>query len=248
MFLWCMGVNLEYRWGWPAFACLYLVGGVAASATFAGFHPGSTVPIVGASGAIAASMGAFLIALHKTRIRFWYWYFLIFKAGAGTFQAPAWVVLPLWFLFDAAGAYGEWRGAASGVAYSAHVGGFLFGLLIALGLKLSGIEKKLLEAAGTDVFDDPTKWQHTAPDTTAISAQQRGSPIQQSGSPIQQSGSPIQQSGSPIQQSGSVNQRSGSVRPESIEPPVKKTPGRCPGCGLINMPGVQQCRRCDEAL
>ncbi len=155
-FLWCMGVNLEYRWGWKAFAALYLAGAVIASAAFGLMHPGSRVALVGASGAIAAAMGAFLVCLFTTKIRFVYVYFF-FTLKFGSFQAPAYSVLPLWFGLELLSLASE-GGGGGGVAHSAHVAGFALGLVVGAALKLSGAERKLMDAQGSDVWDDPRQW------------------------------------------------------------------------------------------
>lgn len=151
-FLWLTGATLEYRWGAVFWALFYLAAAFATALTFSLLHPDSAVPLVGASGAIAGAMGAFVVCLRTARIRFFYLYFIFFRPRHGTFEAPAYVALPLWFaveLFQAIFLEGE-----QGVAYSAHASGFLFGALIALGLRLSGIEGKLRAAVGSDVFDE----------------------------------------------------------------------------------------------
>jgi len=94
--------------------------------------------LVGASGAIAALMGAFLIRLYDTRIRFFYWYWI----HVGTFFAPAWIMLPLWLLSQLfyAVVYGE----SSPVAFWAHAGGFFFGVLVAVYIKATRVEEAFL--------------------------------------------------------------------------------------------------------
>lgn len=108
LFLWLSGGSLEDRWGRVFFLILYLVSGVVATLIHAAMTPHSHIPLVGASGAIAGLMGAFLVRLATTRIRFLYWIF-IFR---GTFEAPAYVMLP----------YGSssnclWRGPGPRVAW-----------------------------------------------------------------------------------------------------------------------------------
>jgi len=232
VFLWCMGVNLETRWGTPVYAAVYLLGAAISGLTFGSLHAGSHIPLVGASGAIAALMGAFLVSLFKTRIRFWYAFFLLFRVATGTFSVPAYVVLPMWFLSDLLGAYVETHGAGGGVAYSAHVGGFVFGLIVAGALKLSGYEKKLIEATGSDVHEDPEQWSNLAPEAGRVQGRftARGAAIPQvAGGP---------DVGSTV---GNVG---GSVPPESDG----AAPPRCGSCKLVNMPGATSCRRCGSAL
>src|SRR6185503_18048465 len=95
LFLYLVGVSIEERWGRLRFLVFYLLGGAVAGLTYCAFHPGGRSPLVGASGAIAAAMGAFAVLFFKTRIRFFYvWWLLFLKTG--TFAAPAWLVLPFW--------------------------------------------------------------------------------------------------------------------------------------------------------
>lgn len=137
LFLWLAGGSLEDRWGRIFFPILYLVSGVVATLTHAARHPQSLVPMVGASGAIAGLMGAFLVQQATTRIRFFYWVF-IFR---GTFYMPAYVALPLWLLQQFVMAR---SGTTGGVAVWAHIGGFLFGTTVAVLIRLADLETKVL--------------------------------------------------------------------------------------------------------
>ena len=127
LLLYLVGCNLEDRWGRLPLLGLFLCGAVVAALTFLLWHPTGTVPLVGASGAIAAAMGAFLVFFWGTRIRFFYWSWV----GVGTFEAPSWFALLFWFA-DQALLYWVEAHVNLGVAYSAHVGGFTFGLAVAL--------------------------------------------------------------------------------------------------------------------
>lgn len=138
LFLWLAGGALEDRWGRIFFPILYLVSGVVATLTHAGMHPQSLVPLVGASGAIAGLMGAFLVRLATTRIRFFFWIY-VFR---GTFYMPAYVALPLWLLQQFAMARSA--GGAGGVAVWAHIGGFVFGTAVAILIRLTDFETKVL--------------------------------------------------------------------------------------------------------
>jgi len=140
LFFYLTGPFLEDAYGRPLFAVLYLASGVAASLAHVVSFPQSDAPLVGASGAIAGCMGAFLVRFVRTRIRFLYFYFFGL-IRTGTVDLPAWVVLPLWFLQQLffAGLSGS-----SGVAYRAHVGGFLFGAVAALLVKQLGIEERYI--------------------------------------------------------------------------------------------------------
>ena len=137
--LYLAGPPVEDAYGRPVFVSLYLVSGVVAALAHVMANPTSAVPLVGASGAIAGVMGAFLIRCTSTNIRFFYWWMLV---RAGTFDAPAWLMLPLWLLqqvFMSMLPTGE-----GGVAYGAHVGGFVFGALAALGLKQWKVEERFI--------------------------------------------------------------------------------------------------------
>lgn len=148
LFLWLSGGNIEDLWGRGVFAVFYLLSGIVASLSHMAMFPESTVPCVGASGAIAALMGAFMIRLYNTKIHFFYFFFFGFKMKHGTFQAPAYLTLPLWLaqqLFEAYKASGS--GDDSGVALWAHIGGFVFGAIVAALFKVSGFEEKVLAPA-----------------------------------------------------------------------------------------------------
>lgn len=142
--LWLCGCSIEDLWGRPVYIALYLAGGAAAALCHAVAFPASQAPLVGASGAIACLMGAFLIRLHNTRIRFFYFFWwLLFRWG--TFPAPAWVVLPFWLLSQVfyAIVYSDY----SPVAFWAHVGGFVFGAVAAIFIKLTLVEEAFLAPA-----------------------------------------------------------------------------------------------------
>lgn len=137
LFLWLSGTSLEDRWGRIFFPVLYLASGAVATLIHAAMQPQSSLPLVGASGAIAGLMGAFLIRLATTRIRFFFWFFFF----RGTFYAPAYVVLPLWLLQQFMMAR---TGTAGSVAVWAHIGGFGLGVAVALLVQLTDLEAKLL--------------------------------------------------------------------------------------------------------
>jgi membrane associated rhomboid family serine protease len=93
LFLFLTGSFIEDRWGRGLYALFYVAAGVSGAVLFAGRHPGFEGPLIGASGAIAGAMGAFLVCFARTKIKFFYWLGFFF----GTFAAPAWLMLPLWF-------------------------------------------------------------------------------------------------------------------------------------------------------
>ena len=118
---------------------------LAAAFAFSLAHPATEEGLIGASGAIAAGMGAFAITHHKANIRIGYLSFIM-KLRAGSFWVPAWVAFPAWFVLQRAFALEE--GKFTTVGYSAHVGGFVFGLAAAFALRVTGIERRYLIPAG----------------------------------------------------------------------------------------------------
>jgi membrane associated rhomboid family serine protease/thioredoxin-like negative regulator of GroEL len=138
-FLWLAGFVLEDTWGRAVYAIFYLVAGAVALQFHAWTNAGSIVPTLGASGAVAALMGAFLVRFPRLKITMgWLFWFRFYK-----FRVAALWLLPLWLLLEVF--YGS-AGAGSGVAHWAHVGGFVFGAVVAVGLKVSGVEHKLNQA------------------------------------------------------------------------------------------------------
>jgi membrane associated rhomboid family serine protease len=120
LFLWVFGNNIEDRRGWWRFLLLYLVGGAVATASQVAIDPSSTVPIIGASGAIAAVMGAYLVSYPKARIKS-----IIFLGPVLLRKVTAAWLLILWFLTQFLYVFNN-----AGIAWGAHVGGFLFGVLV----------------------------------------------------------------------------------------------------------------------
>ena len=137
-FLWLAGFVLEDVWGRPLYLAFYLISGAAALQFYAWTNPDSIIPCVGASGAVAALMGAFLARFPKMKIEM-LWLFGFFRTYR--FKASAYWLLPLWVLSEVF--YGTLFGKMSGVAHWAHVGGFLFGALGAFGLRYSGFENRV---------------------------------------------------------------------------------------------------------
>ena len=139
LFLYIAGCTIEDLWGKPLFLTFYLSGGILAAWTHDLKFPDNNVPLIGASGAIAAVMGAFLVRLYNTRIKFFY---LIGIWLRGTFLAPAWIALPLWLLiqFWSAATLGE----SAGVAFWAHIGGFVFGAIFGIAMNVLRFEEKFI--------------------------------------------------------------------------------------------------------
>lgn len=139
LFFFLSGPFVEDVYGRPLFAVLYGTGGLAAAFTFWARHPESNVPLIGASGAIAAVMGAYLVRFVRSKIEFIYIPFWFMPTRNVRFFAPAWVVLLLWFGQQFMEMQSE---ATAGVAFSAHVGGFLYGVVFAGAVKITGFEEK----------------------------------------------------------------------------------------------------------
>ena len=135
-FLWLSGFILEDNWGRAIYSVFYLVAGAASLQFYAWCSPGSYIPLAGASGAVAALMGAFLVRFPKMKIEMAIvTIFYRFK-----FKAAAYWLLPLWLAMEFL--YGAALGQSSSVAHWAHVGGFLFGMLGAFVIQKSGLEQK----------------------------------------------------------------------------------------------------------
>ncbi|HEX7418482.1 MAG TPA: rhomboid family intramembrane serine protease [Thermoanaerobaculia bacterium] len=139
------GPFIEDVFGRPLFTLLYFSGGFAATYTYWAQHPNSTLPLVGASGAIAAVMGAYLVRFATSKVEFIFVPFLLRPTFNFRFFVPAFVVLPLWFVqqFFAM----KFSEGGSGVAFSAHVGGFVYGAAFALIIKLMRVEEKHIAPA-----------------------------------------------------------------------------------------------------
>jgi rhomboid family protein len=128
VFLWAFGPEIEDSMGPSRYLAFYLLGGLAATAAQVAADPISTVPNLGASGAIAAVMGAFLVTYPRDRIRSLLMIFVFVRVA----YIPAALLIGVWFLtqFVSLGAVAQVP-ASGGVAYAAHVGGFIFGAVTA---------------------------------------------------------------------------------------------------------------------
>ncbi len=120
--LWIFGNNVEEAFGRAGYIGMYLAGGIVATLGYAAFNLDSTIPLVGASGAIAAVMGAYLVLFPTHRILSLVFVFFV--------AVPAALFIGFWFV----GQFGI--DPASNVAWEAHVAGFLFGVVIALLLRV----------------------------------------------------------------------------------------------------------------
>lgn len=127
LFLWIFGDNLEDEMGHLGFLLFYVLSGLAAAFAQTAMDLNSVVPMVGASGAIAGVMGGYLLLFPKARVDVLFIFIIFFRI----FAIPAWIVLGVWFgiqLFSGLSVPGD----MGGVAYWAHAGGFVGGLILGL--------------------------------------------------------------------------------------------------------------------
>ncbi len=140
LYLWIFGANVEAAMGRWRFLLFYILSGVGAALLQAAVFPGTTVPIVGASGAIAGVMGAYLVLFPWSRVvtlvPLFYFFHLV--------QVPAIVILGLWFLIQFLSGIMD-LSAMGGVAWFAHLGGFLTGALLVFAFKRRGVDAGLVE-------------------------------------------------------------------------------------------------------
>jgi membrane associated rhomboid family serine protease len=121
LFLWIFGDNVEDRFGHINFLIFYLLAGIAATFAQYSVSPGSTVPNVGASGAIAGVLGAYILMFPQSRVNV--------LVGRQIVAMPAFVVLGLWIVLQFISGVGTIGNAdVGGVAYMAHIGGFMAGI------------------------------------------------------------------------------------------------------------------------
>jgi membrane associated rhomboid family serine protease len=123
LFLWVFGNNVEDSMGRVRFVVFYLLCGFAAAGAQIAVDPGSIVPMVGASGAISGVMGAYLVLYPRVRVNMLFIFFIIIRI----IPLPAWVVLLWWFGLQVLNQY---AGADAGVAFMAHIGGFVAGVVL----------------------------------------------------------------------------------------------------------------------
>ena len=135
LFLALLGLLVEGALGHGLFLVVYLVGGLGAALASLAWHWGDHGSLIGASGAIAALMGAYCVLWGRRRVRFFWWFFIVFDYV----RAPALLLLPFWlgwevlqllFVHD------------SNVAFEAHAGGIVSGALLALAVRYSGRERR----------------------------------------------------------------------------------------------------------
>jgi len=128
-FLWIFGDNVEDAFGHFKYLVFYFLCGIAAAMTQVAFNAGSRLPMVGASGAIAGVMGAYLIKFPRSRIVTLVFIFIFFT----TIEVPASLMLAYWFIiqfFSGVGTIGYSHVSQGGTAFFAHIGGFISGMIL----------------------------------------------------------------------------------------------------------------------
>ncbi|HUK61528.1 MAG TPA: rhomboid family intramembrane serine protease [Stellaceae bacterium] len=144
LYLWLFGRGVEAPLGLVRFLALYFISGVAAAMTQAAIDPHSTVPMIGASGAIAGVLGAYLILHPRGNVVTLLWVIIFVRLVS----VPAVILLGLWFLLQVLGALGS--EGEPGVAVWAHVGGFITGLVLVTLLRPANVQ--LFHPARTQPF------------------------------------------------------------------------------------------------
>jgi membrane associated rhomboid family serine protease len=125
-FLWLFGNNIEDSMTRPRFIVFYLLCGLAAALLQVAFNPASAIPMVGASGAISGVMGAYLVLYPRVRV------FTLVPLGFFWHQMalPAWGMLVYWAVLQLVGGIGRIGAEGGGVAFWAHIGGFVAGVVL----------------------------------------------------------------------------------------------------------------------
>ena len=131
LFLWVLGDNVEDALGHRRFVVFYLLTGLLAALAHAATNPASTVPMIGASGAISGVIGAYLMLHPKARIKTLISYFIVWL--------PAYVVLGFWIGYQFLSASMAAGGAGGGVAWWAHIGGFIAGVILIIPMRQKGV-------------------------------------------------------------------------------------------------------------
>ncbi len=126
LYLWVFGNNVEDQTGHVRFLAFYLLCGVAAAGTQIAASPNSEIPMIGASGAIAGVLGAYMLMFPHARVLTLVPIFIFIRL----MYLPAVVVLGLWFLYQILLSASAGQGAGGGVAFFAHIGGFVAGMLL----------------------------------------------------------------------------------------------------------------------
>jgi membrane associated rhomboid family serine protease len=134
LYLWIFGDNVEDNFGHIKFLIFYLLCGIAATFTQLVFSVGSNVPNLGASGAIAGVLGAYILMFPKGQVKV--------LMGTGVIPMPALVVIGLWIVLQFISGFGSIANT-SGVAYMAHIGGFLAGVVLTFLFRGTGTTQEI---------------------------------------------------------------------------------------------------------
>jgi len=134
LYLWIFGDNVEDSFGHLKFLIFYLLCGIAATLAQLAFSTGSNVPNLGASGAIAGVLGAYILLFPRGQVKV--------LMGRGVIPMPALVVIGLWIVLQLVSGIGSITTSAEtgGVAYMAHIGGFLAGIILTFLLRATGTQ------------------------------------------------------------------------------------------------------------
>lgn len=129
LYLWIFGDNVEHRFGSGPFLLFYLASGVAATVAQIALDPGSVIPNLGASGAISGVLGAYLVLFPRNHVRVVFFLMVV--------SVPAFVVLGLWIAMQFTSGWGALFATeqTGGVAYGAHIGGFIAGVVLAFAMR-----------------------------------------------------------------------------------------------------------------
>jgi len=156
LFLWIYGDNVEHYLGRVRYVLVYLGTGVLATVTFAAFAGSSLTPLVGASGAISGILGLYFLLFPRNRIKV---FVLLFPFIMNVFLVPARIVLGVYLVLD--NLFPALLGAQSGVAYGAHIGGFIGGLAVAWAVERLGGRRPLASQSPWRSADaDPRPLRH----------------------------------------------------------------------------------------
>ncbi len=131
LYLWIFGDNVEHRFGSLAFLSLYLASGIAATFAQIAIDPSSVIPNLGASGAISGVLGAYMVLFPRNRVHAIFFFTVI--------SIPAVAAIGIWIVFQFVNGYGAImvsEETVGGVAYGAHIGGFLAGVVLAFILRI----------------------------------------------------------------------------------------------------------------
>lgn len=143
LFLYVFGDNVEESLGHYRYLAFYLISGIAAAVAQVLVDPSNSMPMVGASGAIAGVLGAYLVLFPNAAVGMFNTVFLLWPILGIVFYVPAWMAIGTWFIWNVSAGLGHLSlGYGDGVAYFAHIGGFITGLL-AIRVWMSGRQARV---------------------------------------------------------------------------------------------------------